>query len=130
MAADVFKQVLADPAADNGIVRCNENRDDGVDPSAEFVEGPVSEGAEGADGALSCASSDGRLSDDHGIAEGQGQKDIDQKEYTSAVPCGEIRKAPDIAETDGCAGCGKDKSQLSGKTASCIIIHRNSPLKT
>ena len=36
VAANVFKKIFDDPAADNGIVRHNQNRDNGVYPAAEL----------------------------------------------------------------------------------------------
>src|SRR5699024_1567021 len=86
------------------------------------------ERAVSADAGQTGLASDGDLSDHQREAEGDGQNDIDQKEGTAAVLCGEVRETPQVSETNGRASRGKDKADAAGKAAA-FFFHLQTPIQ-
>ena len=119
---DIFYQIFDNPAADNGIIGHNQYRNNRVDPAAKGQPFRFSKGTVSAYRALLCHTSQSCLCYDHGVAEGQGQNDINQKENTAAVFGGQVRKAPDIAQAYGSACSRKHKAQFSRKRASFVVV--------
>ena len=117
VAEQVFHQILDDPAADDRVIRHNENRDDGVEPAARRQPARFAEGLKRADGAFAGHAADGGFRDDHGIAEGQRQQDVDQQEDAAAVLGRQIGEAPDVAKAHGGPGRGEHEPDLAGKRA-------------
>ena len=97
----VIGQIFDDPAADDRVIRHDQDRDDCVDPAAEPQPAGCSERLERADRAFARHAAQRRLGDDHGIAERHGQQDIDQQEDPAAVFRGQIREAPDVPKANG-----------------------------
>ena len=125
VAEDILGQVFDDPAADDRVIRHDEDGDDRVDPAAEFQPAGAAERVERANRALAGHAAERGLCYDHGIAERHGQNDVDEQENTAAVFGGQIRKAPDVAEADGRAGGREHKADLSGKRTSFVfcVVH-------
>ena len=117
----IFRQILDDPTANDGIIGHNQNRDDGVDPTAEAQRGPVPERFVSADRAFFGHAADRGFGNDHRVAEGHGQDDVDQQKNAAAVFGGEIGEAPDVSKTYGRTGGGKNKADFSGKGTSLEI---------
>ena len=76
--------------------------------------------------AFSCHASDGGLGNDHGVAEGERQQDINEEENSSAVFCCEVGKTPDISKSDGSACCSQHVTDFAGKRAAgfVVFVHR------
>ena len=127
LAHQIFRQIFDDPAADDGVVGDDQNRNDGVDPAAHAQRRLIAEGLVSADRALAGHAADRSLRNDHRVAEGHRQNDVYQQENSAAVFGGQIRKAPDVSEADGRARSRKDKANLAGKGTS-FMIHEESPL--
>ena len=127
LTQQIFGQILDDPAADDRIVGHDQYGDNGVDPAAEAQSGPIAEGLVRADGTLAGHAADGGFGDDHRIAEGHGQDDIDQQENAAAVLCRQIGEAPDVPQPDGRARRGKDEADFARKGASFVlaVTHKN-----
>ena len=127
LTQQIFGQILDDPAADDRIIGHDQYGDNGVDPAAEAQSGPIAEGLIRADGAFAGHAADGGFDDNHRIAEGHGQDDIDQQENAAAVLCGQIGEAPDVPQPDGRARRGKDEADFARKGASFVlaVTHKN-----
>ena len=97
----VIGQIFDDPAADDRVIRHDEDGDDRVDPAAEREPALFAKGRESAHRALLGHPAQSRLRHDHGIAERHGQQDIDQQEDPAAVFRGQIREAPDVPKANG-----------------------------
>ena len=122
LTADKADHIFDDPSADGRIVGQNDRRNDRgkpADPGETAVER-----TECIDRRFAGLTSDGNLCDHQRKAEGNCKDDVDEQEHTAAVFCCKIREAPDVAETDGRACCGKDKSELTCKGASVLRVHR------
>ena len=63
-----------------------------------------------------------RLGHDHGVAEGEGEDDVDEQENAAAVLCREVGETPDIAEAHRSACRREDKADLARKGASLVLI--------
>ena len=101
---EIFRQIFEHPAADDAIIRNDEHGDDSVDPSPDLKGQRAAEGVEGTYRALPGHASQSSLRYDQGVAEGDHQDQIDQKEHTAAVFGGKVRKTPDIAKSH-CRAC-------------------------
>ena len=77
-SAAVGIEILGDPAADDRIIRDNQNRYDSVDPAAEAEHPVFAVVRKSADRALFGAPPEGALGDNHGIAEAQNQEQVNQ----------------------------------------------------
>ena len=122
MAADVVGQIPDDPAADDRVVGDDEDGDDGVDPAAEGKPARFAEGGERAHRAFLGHPAQRRLGHDHGVAEGEGEDDVDEQENAAAVLCCEVGETPDIAEAYRSACRREDKADLARKGASLVLI--------
>ena len=60
---------------------------------------------EGSNRAFVGHTSDGCFGNDHCVAEGQCQNDIDEQEYAAAVFGCQVWKAPDVSQSYRGAGC-------------------------
>ena len=125
VAQQVFRQILDDPAADDRVIRHDEHRDDGVEPAARRQPARPAERLECADRAFAGHAANRGFRDDHRIAEGQRQKNINQQKNAAAVFGRQIRKAPDVAQPHGGPGCGEHKPDFAGKCASRVrmLLH-------
>ena len=122
LAHQVFRQIFDDPAADDGVVGDDQNRNDGVDPAAHAQRRLIAEGLVSADRALAGHAADRSLRNDHRVAEGHRQNDVYQQENSAAVFGGQIRKAPDVAEADGAARRRQDEADLASPLGT-IVFH-------
>ena len=130
MAADILRQIADDPAADDRIVRHDQNGDDRIDPAAEPQAALFAKGAKGTHRAFVGHAAQCRFGHDHGVAKGDGQHDVHQQKNAAAVFRGEIRKPPDVAKAHRSA-CGRQhKADLAGKSAALLFlcIHVADPL--
>ena len=100
-AAQILGQIVDDPAADDRVIRHDQDRNNCIDPPAEPQPAGCSERLERTDRAFARHAAQRRLGDDHGIAERHGQQDIDQQEDPAAVFRGQIREAPDVPKANG-----------------------------
>ena len=78
LSAEIADQIFDDPSSDDRVVWNDQNRDNGVDPAPGGKPFRFAERLESADRAFSCHASDGGLGNDHGVAEGKSQDDVDQ----------------------------------------------------
>ena len=62
-----------------------------------------------------------RFGNDHGVAKGDSQQDVDEQKNAAAVFCGQIREAPDIAQPDRRTGGGQHESEFAGKRAALVV---------
>ena len=122
VAADVVGQIPDDPAADDRVVGDDEDGDDGVDPAAEGKPARFAEGGERAHRAFLGHPAQRRLGHDHGVAEGEGEDDVDEQEDAAAVLGRKIGKAPDVAEAHRRACSGENESDLARKGAPLVLF--------
>ena len=115
-AFQIFEQVLDDPAADDAVIRQDEHGDDRVHPAAGLRQAGLAIGLERTHRTLARQTAQRRFGDHHGVPEGEGQDKIGQKEHAAAVFCGQIRKTPDVSQTDGRACCRQNITQFAGET--------------
>ena len=73
-------------------------------------------------GLFSCHASDGGLGNDHGVAEGERQQDINEEENSSAVFCCEVGKTPDISKSDGSACCSQHVTDLPETSCGIVVL--------
>ena len=78
LSAEIADQIFDDPSADYGVVRNDQDRDNGIDPAAKREPFGFSKTLVSAYRALFGHSSQRCLSHDHGVAEGKSQDDVDQ----------------------------------------------------
>ena len=134
VAAQIFKQIFDDPAADDRVVRHDQHRDNGVDPAAKAEESVLFAGlgkrAVGADRAFVGHAAQGSLGHDHRVAERQRQHNIDQQKNTAAVLGCQIREPPDIAQPHRRPGSRQHKAELAGKRASVLFLFHDSPVSS
>ena len=90
----ILKQVFDDPAADHGIVRHDQDRDHGVDPAAERQPLPLAKMAVSAHRAFAGHPAQRRFGNDHGVAKGDSQQDVDEQKNAAAVFCGQMFPNP------------------------------------
>ena len=121
VAADVVGQIPDDPAADDRVIRHDKDGDDGVYPAAEGAPA-LADGGECAHRAFLGHPAQRRLGHDHGVAESEGEDDVDEQENAAAVLCCEIGETPDIAEAYRSACRREDKADLARKGASLVLI--------
>ena len=88
-------QIVDDPAADDRIIRHDQNGDDGVDPTTEPDSLALTEVGVGADRAFVGHTAQRGLGHDHGIAKGDCQQNVYQQKNAAAVFGCQIREAPD-----------------------------------
>ena len=131
VAADVIRQIADDPAADDRVVRHDQDGDDGVDPAAEPQARAFAKGPEGAHRAFLGHAAQGRFRRDHGVAKGDGQHDVHQQEDAAAVFCRQIRETPDVAQAHRRARRRQHEADLAGESTpvmlSCHKIPRSYP---
>ena len=72
------KEIFAYPAADDGIVGADQDRNDRVDPAACFCPGGIAEKLERAYRTFLRRASDRRLGDDHRVAKCEGKDDVNK----------------------------------------------------
>ena len=74
----IFNEILDNPSADYRVIRYDQDGDNGVDPSAEGQPFGFAEFAKSAYWAFAGHASKGCFRNDHGVAEGECQNDVDQ----------------------------------------------------
>ena len=111
-----------DPAADDRVVGDDEDGDDGVDPAAEGKPALFAEGGERAHRAFLGHPAQRRLGHDHGVAEGEGEDDVDEQKDAAAVLGRKIGEAPDVAEAHRRACSGENESDLARKGAPLVLF--------
>ena len=121
VAADVVGQIPDDPAADDRVIRHDEDGDDGVYPAAEGAPA-LADGGECAHRAFPGHPAQRRLGNDHGVAEGEGEDDVDEQEDAAAVLGRKIGEAPDVAEAHRRACSGENEADLARKGASLVLF--------
>ena len=115
-------QVPAYPSTDNGIVGDDQNRHYSIQPPANIHESTGRKMPECADRTFAAGPADDSFRNNHGIAEGQRQKDIYQKKDAASVFCGQIWEPPDISKPDRCA-CGRqNKAELAAERSAVIVF--------
>ena len=114
-------QVLHDPAADDTVIRGDDERDKGRNP-AEKTE-PLVECAVGADARQLGLAADRELGDHQRKAEGHDQNQIHEQKDTAAVTRRQIREAPEIAQTDSRSRRRQNKADAARETASLLFFH-------
>ena len=127
-AGKIGCQILEDPAADGAVVGQNHhgnNAGDQADPAPLRMNDFI-----GSDGALCGLSADGDLGGQQSKAKGQSQDNVGQQENTAAVLGCQIRKAPDIAQTDGRACRSQNKTQRTTEITAFLFHNCFSPSKT
>ena len=72
---------------------------------------------------------DGCLRYDHGVAECQSKKNVDQQKNSAAVFCCQIRETPDISQSYRSTRSGKHEPELSGEAASLFMIFAHKVLQ-
>ena len=121
-AAQVLGQIVDDPAADDRIIRHDQNGDDGVDPTAKPDALALTEVGVGADRAFVGHTAQRGLGHDHGIAKGDCQQNVYQQKNAAAVFGCQIREAPDVAQTHRSA-CGRQhEPDLTGECAALVLL--------
>ena len=121
-AAQILGQIVDDPAADDRIVRHDQNGDDGVDPAAEPDALALTEVGIGADRAFVGHTAQRGLGHDHRITKGNCQQNVYQQENAAAVFGRQIREAPDVAQTHRSA-CGRQhEPNLTGERAALVLL--------
>ena len=127
VAAQILKQILDDPAADDRVVRHDQDRDNGVDPAAKAEKAVflarLGKAAVGADRTFVGHAAQGGLSHNHRVAEGERQHNINQQENTAAVFSRQVREPPDIAQPHRCPGRRQHKAEFTGEAASVFFFH-------
>ena len=128
-SAQILGQIVDDPAADDRIIRHDQNGDNGVDPAAEPDAPALAEVGVGADRAFVGHAAQCSLGHDHGITECNCQQNVYQQENTAAVFGCQIREAPDVAQTHRSA-CGRQhEPDLTGERAALVLLfHVLNPL--
>ena len=85
---------------------------------------PVSgEHAVGSDCIAVCVAADGELGKHDRYSDEQNAEDIDQQECRTSVFACDIGKSPDIAQTDGTAGCNEYGAQLAAERCPMSCFH-------
>ena len=74
----IFNEILDNPSADYRVIRYDQDGNNGVDPSAEGQPFGFAEFAKSAYWAFAGHASKGCFRNDHGVAEGECQNDVDQ----------------------------------------------------
>ena len=129
MAGEILGQIVDDPSADDRIIGNDQDGDDGVDPAAERQPLPLAKMAVSAHRAFAGHPAQRRFSNDHGVAKGDSQQDVDEQKNAAAVFCGQIREAPDVSQPDRRTGGGQHESEFAGKrTALVLSFHVFFPL--
>ena len=122
MAADILRQIADDPAADDRIVRHDQNGNDRIDPAAKPQAALFAKSSKGTHRAFVGHAAQCRFGHDHRVAKGDGQHDVHQQKNAAAVFRGEVRKPPDVAQTHRSA-CGRQhKADLAGKGAALLFL--------
>ena len=134
VAAQIFKQIFDDPAADDRVVRHDQHRDNGVDPAAKAEKSVFAsrlcKRTVGADRAFVGHAAQRSLGHDHRVAERQRQHNIDQQKNTAAVLIRHIREPPDIAQPHRRPGSRQHKAELAGKRTSVLFLFHDSPVSS
>ena len=121
-AAQILGQIVDDPAADDRIIRHDQNGDDGVDPAAEPDATALAEMSIGADRAFVGHTAQRGLGHDHRITKCNCQQNVYQQKNAAAVFGCQIREAPDIAQTHRSA-CGRQyEPDLTGERAALVLL--------
>ena len=85
-------------------------------------------GCVGVEGIFLSFSSDGNVRGQQDKAEGQNQDQVDQKEQTASVLGAQIRKAPDVSNTNGTSRRGQDKTDGTTKPFFFFVHDRSNLL--
>ena len=121
MAGEILGQIVDDPSADDRIIGDDQDGDDGVDPAAERQPLPLAKMAVSAHRAFAGHPAQRRFGNDHGVAKGDSQQDVDEQKNAAAVFCGQIREAPDVSQPDRRTGGGQHESEFAGKRAALVV---------
>ena len=90
--------------------------------TAEYEALPLAKMAVSAHRAFAGHPAQRRLGHDHGVAEGEGEDDVDEQEDAAAVLGRKIGKAPDVAEAHRRACSGENESDLARKGAPLVLF--------
>ena len=128
MSQHIFRQIFDDPAANDGIIRHDQHRDNRIDPATGRQPAGFSERGKRPDRTFFRHTSQCGLCHDHCVAKGQGQNDVDQQENSSAVLCRQIGESPDVSEPDRRACRRQYEADLPGKGTSFFFVFHFSSL--
>ena len=109
-------QIFHHPAADDAVIRRDDDRHKRRDPAEEAE--PAVERLICPDAGQTGFAADGDLGNHQRKAEGDGQNDIHQQENAAAVLCGQIGESPEVAKTYRRTGRCQHKADAAGKAAS------------
>ena len=111
----IDREILGDPAADDGVVGHDEggNQEGQISQKTQLLM----QSPEGVQCVLLGPAADGHVRGQQCEAEGQHQHQIHQQEQAAAVLGAEIEEAPDIADAYGSTACGRqDEAQRAAET--------------
>ena len=71
------------------------------------------DGAESTGRTFVCHTAESGLGQQHGVAEGEGQDDVDDEKGAAAVFGGQIGKTPDVSQSHRGTGCGQNIAEMT-----------------